>query len=40
MEHRVKAEATGIVQSLRVEVGQMVDPDDILVVLEPAAEAE
>ena len=35
MEHRLQAEADGIVASLRVEVGQTVDPDDVLVVIQP-----
>jgi acetyl-CoA carboxylase biotin carboxylase subunit len=34
MEHPMRAHAAGVVAELRVEVGQMVDPDEVLVVLE------
>ncbi len=34
MEHQLVAHAAGVVAELRVEEGQMVDPDDVLVVVE------
>jgi biotin carboxyl carrier protein len=37
MEHRLLAQAAGVVTQVRVREGQMVDPDDVLVVV--AAEA-
>ena len=33
MEHRLRAEADGVVEAVHVEVGQMVDPDMVLVVI-------
>ena len=33
MEHRLTAQADGRVEAVRVEVGQMVDPDEVLVVV-------
>jgi acetyl/propionyl-CoA carboxylase alpha subunit len=38
MEHRLVAHADGVVSQVRVREGQMVDPDDVLVVVEPATE--
>ena len=35
MEHPLVAHAPGTVTEVRVEVGQMVDPDAVMVVLEP-----
>lgn len=35
MEHRLQAQADGVVESVRVEAGQMVDPDNVLVVVTP-----
>ncbi len=35
MEHRLEAHADGVVQAVRAESGQMVDPDDVLVVIAP-----
>ncbi len=37
MEHRLEAHAGGMVRTVRVEPGQMVDPDDVLVVVAPLA---
>ena len=34
MEHPIQAQTDGIVSSMRVEAGQMVDPDDVLVVVD------
>ena len=34
MEHRIVAQDPGVVMELYVEVGQMVDPDDVLIVVE------
>ena len=39
MEHRLQAYAGGVVQAVRVEAGQMVDPDEVLVVVEPVEES-
>jgi len=36
MEHPLVAHAPGRVTEVRVEVGQMVDPDVVMVVIEPA----
>src|SRR5262249_20575193 len=36
MEHELVAEADGVVREVRVEVGQMVDPDAVLVIVSPA----
>ena len=36
MEHQLVAHASGVVSEVRVKVGQMVDPDEVLVVLEAA----
>ena len=36
MEHELAAEADGVVREVRVEVGQMVDPDAVLVIVSPA----
>lgn len=36
MEHQLKAQTAGIVEDVRVEEGQMVDPDDVLVIVTPA----
>ncbi len=33
MEHRLKAQEDGVVEAVRVVVGQMVDPDEVLVVV-------
>lgn len=33
MEHRLQSQADGVVESVRVSAGQMVDPDDVLVVV-------
>jgi biotin carboxyl carrier protein len=38
MEHQMVAHAPGVVQEVRVEVGQMVDPDEVLIVVEAAEE--
>ncbi len=38
MEHRLEAHADGVVREVRVEPGQMVDPDDVLVVVVPLAD--
>jgi biotin carboxyl carrier protein len=35
MEHTMVAQADGVVRAVRVEVGQMVDPDAVLIVVEP-----
>ena len=35
MEHRLEAHADGVVEAIRVEVGSMVDPDTVLVVVRP-----
>ena len=35
MEHRLEAQADGVVQAVHAEAGQMVDPDEILVVVVP-----
>lgn len=35
MEHRLKAETDGLVETVKVEAGQMVDPDEVLVVVVP-----
>ncbi len=35
MEHQLQAQADGIVESVHVEAGQMVDPDKVLVVVKP-----
>jgi biotin carboxyl carrier protein len=35
MEHQMTARAPGMVTRVRVEVGQMVDPDEVLIVVEP-----
>ena len=35
MEHPLVAHAPGVVKEVRVEVGQMVDPDAVMVVVEP-----
>ncbi len=37
MEHRLRAQAAGVVEAVHVEAGQMVDPDDVLVVVAPLA---
>jgi propionyl-CoA carboxylase alpha chain len=36
MEHRMLAHASGVVKEVRVREGQMVDPDDVLVLIEAA----
>ncbi len=36
MEHRLEAQTDGLVSEVRVREGQMVDPDDVLVVVEAA----
>jgi len=36
MEHELIAQADGMVREVRVEVGQMVDPDSVLVVVTAA----
>jgi biotin carboxyl carrier protein len=36
MEHEMVAQADGVVREVRVEVGQMVDPDAVLVVMAAA----
>jgi biotin carboxyl carrier protein len=33
MEHEMIAQADGVVREVRVEVGQMIDPDAVLVVM-------
>ena len=38
MEHRLMAEVSGVIQRVRVLEGQMVDPDEVLIVVEPHAE--
>ncbi|MEM1202522.1 MAG: biotin carboxylase N-terminal domain-containing protein [Acidobacteriota bacterium] len=38
MEHRLEAPTGGMVQEVRVTAGQMVDPDDVLVIVEPVDE--
>ena len=38
MEHRLEAQAGGVVEAVRVRAGQMVDPDEVLVVVAPLAE--
>jgi propionyl-CoA carboxylase alpha chain len=38
MEHRLLAHADGVVAVVRVREGQMVDPDDVLIVVEAAAQ--
>jgi biotin carboxyl carrier protein len=35
MEHELTAQADGVVREVRVEVGQMVDPDAVLVIVSP-----
>ena len=35
MEHRLEAQAGGVVKSVRARPGQMVDPDEVLVVVDP-----
>jgi propionyl-CoA carboxylase alpha chain len=40
MEHEMTAHADGVVRDVRVEVGQMVDPDAVLVVVEADATAD
>jgi propionyl-CoA carboxylase alpha chain len=40
MEHRLTAQAAGVVTAVRAVAGKMVDPDDVLVVVEPDPEAE
>ena len=37
MEHQLVAYAPAVVKEVRVEVGQMVDPDAVLIVLEADA---
>ena len=37
MEHPLVAYAPGVVKEVRVEVGQLVDPDAVLIVLEADA---
>ncbi len=32
MEHRLQAQADGVEQAVRAETGQMVDPDEVLIV--------
>jgi propionyl-CoA carboxylase alpha chain len=39
MEHRLLAHADGVVSQVRVREGQMVDPDDVLIVVDAEAEA-
>ena len=39
MEHRLLAHAAGIVRTVRVREGQMVDPDEILVVVDAESES-
>jgi biotin carboxyl carrier protein len=39
MEHPLVARAPGLVREVRVVPGQMVDPDDVLVVVSPEDEA-
>ena len=34
MEHEIVASAAATIVEIRAEVGQMVDPDDVLIVLE------
>ncbi len=36
-EHEMVAHAAGVVAEVRVEVGQMVDPDAVLIVVETKA---
>ncbi len=38
MEHRLKAQSDGIVQAVHARAGQMVDPDEVLVVVAPLDE--
>ncbi len=38
MEHRLEAHADGVVRAVRVGAGQMVDPDEVLVVVAPLAD--
>ena len=40
MEHRLQAQADGVVQAVHAEAGQMVDPDEVLVVVTPLDEQE
>jgi len=40
MEHRLVAHAAGVVREVRVAEGQMVDPDDVLIVVEPDEEEQ
>ena len=40
MEHRLQAQADGIVRAVRVQVGQTVDPDDVLVVVAPVEDQD
>ena len=40
MEHRLEAQADGEVQEVRVEAGQMVEPDEVLVVVVPREEGD
>jgi len=35
MEHQMVARDVGVVKQVRVEVGQMVDPDEVLIVVDP-----
>jgi biotin carboxyl carrier protein len=37
MEHEMVAHAAGVVAEVRVEVDQMVDPDAVLIAMEPEA---
>ena len=37
MEHQLVARAPGTVSEVRVVVGQMVDPDEVLIVVDPDA---
>ncbi len=39
MEHRLQAHAGGVVQAVRVRADQMVDPDEVLVVVDPVDES-
>ena len=38
MEHEMIAREPGVVREIRVEVGQMVDPDAVLIVVDPVEE--
>lgn len=40
MEHQIQAQVDGVVQRVHVAEGQMVDPDDVLVVVTPEGEKE